>query len=160
MDLHEVMTSLQRASDLDLLRLRTAIDHLLQQPARILAIRQQLHVGQVVDYLNPSLNRMRQGRAIQFKPDGVLIQDDGLAKCLWLPYASIQVDPTSAPKSAPTPLQNRHAFAIGDTVSFEGRDLIQRFGTIERINQKTATLSCDGQSWRVAFALLHHVVDL
>ena len=40
------------ASDLDLLRLRTAIDHLLQQPSRILAIRWQLHVGQVVDYLN------------------------------------------------------------------------------------------------------------
>ena len=160
MDLHEVMTSLQRASDLDLLRLRTAIDHPLQQPARILAIRRQLHAGQVVNYLSLRENRMRQGRVIQFKPDWVLVQDDSLAKCVWIPYASIQVDATAVSKSNPPPRPNRREFVIGDTVSFEGRDLIQRFGTIVRINQKTVTLSCAGQSWRVSFALLHHVVDL
>jgi hypothetical protein len=37
MDLHYLMSALQRATDLDLLRLRTAIDHLLHSPARILA---------------------------------------------------------------------------------------------------------------------------
>ena len=40
MNLHDVMGSLQQASDLDLLRLRTAIDHLLHSPTRILAVRQ------------------------------------------------------------------------------------------------------------------------
>lgn len=45
-------------------------------------------------------------------------------------------------------------------MSFEGRDLIQRLGTVIRLNQKTATLSCDGQQWRVSFALLRRVVDL
>ena len=45
-------------------------------------------------------------------------------------------------------------------MSFEGRDLIVHFGTIERLNQKTATVSCDGQQWRVSYALLRPVIDL
>ncbi len=54
----------------------------------------------------------------------------------------------------------RADFALGETVSFEGRDLIQNLGTIVRLNQKTATVSCDGHQWRVSYALLRHVVDL
>ena len=50
--------------------------------------------------------------------------------------------------------------ARGDKVSFEGDDLIQRAGSIVRINQKTATVSCDDLEWRVSFALLRHVIDL
>jgi hypothetical protein len=45
-------------------------------------------------------------------------------------------------------------------VSFEGRDLLQHVGQVVRLNQKTATVSCDGQEWRVSFALLRHVVDI
>ena len=51
-------------------------------------------------------------------------------------------------------------FALGDTVSFEGRNLIQRLGSIVRINQKTATVSCDDHEWRFSYGLLRHVVDL
>lgn len=74
MDWHELMSSLQQASDLDLLRLRTAIDHLLRHPRRILAVRQRLHVGQEVDYWSLRENRMQHGRIIKFKPDQLLIQ--------------------------------------------------------------------------------------
>jgi ribosome maturation factor RimP len=160
MDLHELMSSLQQTSDLELLRLRTAIDHLLQHPARIVAIRQRLHIGQEVDYLNLRENRMRRGRIIEFKPDQVLIHAEDLSKYWWVPYASIQIDSVPMPPAETATRPTRHDFAVGDTVSFEGRDLIQRFGTIVRVNQKTATLSSDGQEWRVSFALLRHVIDL
>lgn len=158
MDLHELMGSLQQAADLDLLRLYTGIDHLLQHPARILAIRQRLHLGQEVQYLSMRENCMHPGRVIEFRPNEVLIQAED-HKYWWLPYAAIQIDASMAPPPQPQK-PDRSEFALGDTVSFEGRDLIQRFGTIVRINQKTASLSCDGQQWRVSFALLRHVVDL
>jgi len=45
-------------------------------------------------------------------------------------------------------------------VSFIDRNLQHRIGLIRRINQLTATLDCDGQSWRVAFSLLRHLVDV
>lgn len=76
LDLRELMNSLQHACDLDLLRLRTAIDHLLQNSMRILAVRQRLHVGQEIDFWNLRDNRMQHGRITQFKPDQLLILAD------------------------------------------------------------------------------------
>ena len=160
MDLHEVMSSLQQASDLDLLRLNTAIDHLLFSPARILAVRRHLHLGQEVHFWNVRDNRMQQGRITQFKSDQLLILTENPSRYWWAPYAAIQLDPSLTPLPEPPAQLGRSDFALGDTVSFEGRDLIQRLGSIVRMNQKTATVSCDGHEWRVSFALLRHVVDL
>ena len=160
MDLHDLMSSLQQASDLDLLRLRTAIDHLLQSPTRILAVRQRLHVGQEVHYWNLRDNRMQHGRTTKFKSDQLLILAENPPQYWWVPYAAIQFDPRQAPLPEPPRPLGRADFALGDTVSFEGRDLIQRLGSIVRLNQKTATVSCAGHEWRVSFPLLRHVVDL
>jgi len=160
MNLHDLMSSLQQASDLDLLRLRTAIDHLLMQPQRILAVRQRLNVGQQVDFWNLRENRLRRGRVVQFKPDQLLVQTESPAQYWWVSYAAIQLDASPAPPPQPPAHLNRSDFSVGDTVSFEGRDLIQRLGTVVRLNPKTATVSSDGQQWRVPFALLRRVVDL
>ena len=160
MDLHDLMSALQQASDLELLRLRTAIDHLLQSPTRILAVRQRLQLGQEVHFWNLRDNRTQHGRITKFKSDQLLILAENPPQYWWVPYAAIQLDPSQAPlPEPPTPL-GRADFALGDMVSFEGRDLIQRLGSIVRLNQKTATVSCDGHSWRVSFALLRHVVEL
>ena len=160
MDLHEVMSSLQRATDIDLLRLSAAINQLLQSPSRILAIRQHLHIGQVVQFWSVRLNRMQQGRISRFKPDEVLFLTESPTEYWWAPYAAIQLDPNQPPPPPAPKVPGREEFARGETVSFEGRDLIQRVGTIVRLNQKTATVSCDGLEWRVSFALLRHVIDL
>jgi hypothetical protein len=160
MDLHDLMSSLQQASDLDLLRLRTAIDHLLQSPTRILAVRQRLHVGQEIDFWNLRDNRMQHGRITKFKSDQLLILAENPPQYWWVTYAAIQLDPGQAPLPDTAMPLGRSDFALGDTVSFEGRDLIPRLGSIVRMNQKTATVSCDGHEWRVSFALLRHVVNL
>ena len=160
MDLHEVMSSLQQATDVDLLRLSAAIDHLLHSPSRILAVRQHLHLGQQVQFWSLHVNRMQQGRITQFKNDQLLLLTDAPARYWWVPYAAIQLDPNQAPLPPPPKPSQRADFARGDTVSFDGRDLIPRVGTIVRLNQKTATIDCDGTEWRVSFALLRHVIDL
>ncbi len=160
MDLHDLMNELRQAPDLDLLRLRTAIDHLLQSPTRILAVRQRLHVGQEVLFWNLRDNRVQQGRITKFKSDQLLILAENPPQYWWVSYAAIQPDPSQPPLPEPPRPLGRADFALGDTVSFEGRDLIQRVGSIVRLNQKTATVSCDSQEWRVSFALLRHVVDL
>jgi hypothetical protein len=160
MDLPDLMSSLQQATDLDLLRLSTAIDHLLHSPTRILAVRQRLHVGQEVHFWNLRDNRMQQGRITKFKSDQLLILTANPSQYWWVPYAAIQLDPSQASLPQPPKPLGRSDFALGDTVSFEGRDLIQRLGSIVRLNPKTATVSCDGQEWRVSFALLRHVVDI
>ena len=86
LDVRELMNALQHACDLDLLRLRTAIDHLLQSPARMLAVRQHLHVGQEVHFWNQRDNRMQHGRITKFKSDQLLILAENPAQYWWVPY--------------------------------------------------------------------------
>jgi hypothetical protein len=156
------MSALEKAPDLDLLRLRSAIDHLLQNPKRILAIRQRLHRGQAVQFWSLRDGRMHQGCTVQFKPDQVLIHEEAPAQRLvWVEYAAIRLD-DSQPSPAPSPRStlNRADLAVGDSVGFEGQDLIQHIGKIVRLNQKTATVSCPEGEWRVSYALLNRVVDV
>lgn len=85
------------------------------------------------------------------------------AKYKWIRYAAVALDPSAkAAQSQPKQvLPRREDFADGDTVSFEGRDLIRKFGKISRINQKTASIVCeDGHEWRVSFALLQRVMNV
>jgi hypothetical protein len=160
-DLQNAMHSLQQASDLDLLRLYTALGHLLRDPARIMAIRRHLHLGQEVEFWNTRDQRMQHGRIIGFKPDQVLVQTPP-AQNWSIMYAAISIDPSAAPP--PPPPQHRPTradFARGDSVSFEARDMIARFGRIIRLNQKTATIATeDGMEWRVGYGALRRVVNL
>jgi hypothetical protein len=163
MDWHNLMSTLAtQATDLELLQLQTAVEHLLMQPARMIAIRQQLHVGQTVQYLDVRDNRMHGAKVIEFKPDQLMVHASHDGKYKWIRYAAVEMDPSV--KAAPQPkevLPRREDFAVGDTVSFEGRDLIRSFGKISRINQKTASIVCeDGREWRVSFALLQRVMNV
>ena len=97
MQLQDLMNSLQKATDLDLLRLHIAIGHLLRNPTRILAIRQRLHQGQEVDFWSTRDNRMYRGRIIGFKPDQVLVQRDASPESWWVMYAALSLDPSQAP---------------------------------------------------------------
>jgi hypothetical protein len=163
MDWHNLMSTLaNQASDLELLQLQTAVEHLLMQPARMIAIRQQLHIGQTVQYLDVRDNRMHPAKVIEFKPDQLMVHASHDGKYKWIRYASIGLDPSvKVPQQPKEILPRKEDFAADDTVSFEGRDLIRKFGKISRINQKTASIVCeDGHEWRVSFALLQRVMNV
>ena len=161
MELPDVMNSLQQVSDLDLLRLHTAIGHLLRDPARILALRQRLHPGQEVDFWGTRDQRMHRGRIVGFKPDQVLVQTTP-RESWWVMYAALRLDPSESPATpAPERTPSRADCTVADTLSFEPQDLIARFGTIIRLNPKTATIATeDGMQWRVSYAALRRVVNL
>jgi hypothetical protein len=161
-DLQDAMHSLQKASDLDLLRLYTAIGHLLRDPARIIAIRRHLHLGQEVDFWNTRTQRMQRGRIVGFKPDQVLVQTELPSQGWSIMYAAISIDPSAMPPPAPAERRPTRAdFARGDNVSFEPQDMIARFGTIIRMNPKTATVATeDGMEWRVGYGALRRVVNV
>jgi hypothetical protein len=161
MDLNDLMDRLQRLPDVELLRLHAAIDQLLSSPTRILAVRQRLHLGQTVSFWNVRDNRAERGSITRFKTDQVLVLAEHASRYLWVPYAAVLIDPDAPAPEPPPKALRRSDFAIGDTVSFEGRDLIQRLGRITRLNAKTATIDCgDQSSWRVSYALLRHVIDV
>jgi hypothetical protein len=163
LDLRALMSALEHAPDLDLLQLRVAIDHLLHNPKRILAIRARLRTGQLVRFWSVHDRSMRQGRTVQFKPEQVLIHEDGQTTNyqVWTEYAAIKLDDAApVPELKPRPMLTREDFHRGESVSFEGRDLIEHAGNITRLNTKTATVTCPEGEWRVPYALLRRVLDV
>ncbi len=165
----KLMEALNRASSLELYELGTIIDRLLADPRRIIAVRADLHMGQSVRFMDWRDGRMRSGRVMAMGDAKVTVHEDSTRMQWKLPYAAIEPPtepgraaqaPSPAPQ-APPPKPTKADFRRGDKVSFEDKYLQAQVGTILRINQQTATIDTgDGMSWRVAFPLLRHVVDI
>ena len=120
MDWHNLMSTLAtQATDLELLQLQTAVEHLLMQPARMIAIRQQLHVGQTVQYLDVRGNRMHAAKVIDFKPDQLMVHASHDGKYKWIRYAAVGLDTSVKVAQQPKEvLQRREDFTLDDTVTF------------------------------------------
>lgn len=164
----KLIDALSNATSLELFRLRVLIDRLLADPRRIVAIRSALHVGQTVRYCDPQRGEMRSGCVVALGDRQITVREDGTRSAWKLPYAAIEPPGTAEPiegaagisRAAQAPRPKRQDFRRGDRVAFDDRYLQTHVGTIVRINQRTASIECDGQSWRVPFALLRHVVDV
>lgn len=164
------LDALNRASSLELFHLSNVIERLMSDPKRIVEIRLHLNLGKRVRYVDfkapGAALQMRSGTVIAMKATQVTVQDDSTRVAWNLPYAAIEIPAdqqgapeATAPRAPPRP--TRQDFRVGDRVSFEDRHLQTRFGTVTRVNQKTASLDCDDEfNWRVPFGLLRHVIDL
>ncbi|MBC7704366.1 MAG: hypothetical protein H7274_10555 [Rhodoferax sp.] len=160
------------ASSAELYQLSWVIEQLLADPRRIVQARAELHTGQQVQYLHWNDGKMRAARVVAMKDRRVTVFDEASRSHFTLPYAAIVTTPASGPDTddtnasvpaKPTPppeIASRADFRVGNRVSFTDQHLQHRVGLIVRINQRTATLDCDGQTWRVGFGLLRPLVDI
>jgi hypothetical protein len=166
----KLIEELPMATSAELYQLSWVIDQLLADPRRIVQARGQLHTGQQVQYLHWDDGKLRSARVVSMKDRRVTVLDEATRTHFTLPYAAIVLTEPSVAQAAGAPEQNpprpppeiagRADFRVGQRVSFTDQHLQPRIGLIVRINQRTATLDCDGQTWRVAFGLLHHLVDV
>ncbi len=155
-----ILEALRKASAFELFRLRAAIDRALRDPAHNDAIRRCLQRGQQVEYFDARENRMRDGQVIELRPATVMLLDRETATHFLLDYAAINLDGADAVIRENTDRGiGRQEIAIGDRVGFRDRDGRQRHGKVMRLNGKTVTLDCDGMQWRVAYTLLHRMID-
>lgn len=175
------LQALSRASSLELFHLAAVVERMMSEPSRILAIRTRLRLGQAVRYLDtgrlgPEMH-LRSGIVIAMRDTTLTVQEDGTRAHRKLPYAAIEMptadaarttagdDPAAADRDPPVrsaPRPGRADFSVGERVGFEDRHLQTRIGTIVRINQRTATVRCegDGTGWRVPFGAMRRVIDL
>ncbi len=86
-----------------------------------------------------------------------------------IPYVAIEAALSSTgeqpkvydPPPEPAAQQGRVEFKLGDRIAFDDAKGLAQVGMITRINRRTATLQiADGKTWRVAFQLLRHVVEV
>jgi hypothetical protein len=160
MNFSELLEALNQASGFELYRLRVAIDRALTDPKWTIAIRAQLHVGQEIEYFDPRANRLCPGQILEFRTKEVLVRQTDTQQLWWLAYPAINVNhvDVSVRETSQQGL-SRNEVAIGDTVGFVDHEQRQRSGKVMRLNDKTVTLHCEGQKWRVAYALLHRVLN-
>ena len=153
----KLIEDLPMASSAELYQLSWVIEQLLADPRRIVQARTELHTGQQVQYLHWDDGKRRAARVVAMKDRRVTVFDEASRSHLTLPYAAIITTPpggteTDAAASAhakPTPppeIASRADFRVGNRVSFTDQNLQHRVGLIVRINQRTATLKCDGQT--------------
>jgi hypothetical protein len=160
MNFSETIATLNKASAFDLFRLRAAIDRVLDQPGWMVAVQSRLRVGQTVDYFDPQANRSHAGQVLELRRKQAVILDIETRKRWLISYAAINLDGADVEiREQPAQGLGRNAVAIGDAVGFLDRNHQQRSGKIVRLNDKTVTLLCGHQQWRVAYSLLHRVVD-
>jgi hypothetical protein len=163
----KLIEALNRASSLELFQLSTLVDRMLSDPRRIIAVRTNMHMGQVVRFLDWRSGQMRSGRVIAMGDTNVTLHDEATRNQWKLPYAAVETPSAQSttaqqPPHAPPPVKpGRGDFRCGEKVSFEDKYMRTQVGMIVRINQRTATVDAgDGGSWRVAFSLLRHVIDI
>lgn len=160
MNYSEILAQLKAASAFDLYRLRAAIDRTLDEPAWMLAVQARLQVGQTIEYFDPQINASRTGQVLELRRKQAVVLDTETAQRWLISYAAINLDGADVDiRERPRKGLGRNEVAIGDWVGFVGRDHRERSGRVVRLNDKTVTLECEGQKWRVAYSLLHRVFD-
>lgn len=167
----KLIEDLPMASSAELYQISWVIEQLLADPRRIVQARAALHTGQQVQYLHWEDGKMRAARVVAMKDRRVTVFDEASRSHFTIPYAAIvttqpggtEADAVASAPAKPTPppeIASRADFRVGNRVSFTDKNLQHRVGLIVRINQRTATLDCDGQTWRVGFGLLRPLVDI
>jgi len=160
MDYTATLAALAKASAFDLYRLRAAIDRILDQPGWMAAVQARLRIGQDITYFDPQANRSHQGQVLELRRKQAVVLDVATQKRWLISYAAINLDGADVEiREQPKQGLGRNAVAVGDIVGFVDRHQQQRSGRIIRLNDKTVTLLCGQQQWRVAYGLLHRVVD-
>ena len=173
-DRTQIAAALESASSLELYQLACLLERMLADPRRIVAVRKLLHHGQLVRCVDARSGELVSMRiAAMHDTEVTLIDPRGSSQGRRVPYTAIeppeQAEVIATHPDAPNPKQPEDAprkpgradFKRGDKVAFEDKYLRRQVGVIVRINQLTASIDCDsGESWRVGFHLLRHVVDI
>ncbi|WP_281078463.1 hypothetical protein [Variovorax paradoxus] len=128
-------------------------------------------MGQLVQYWDWGTGKLRQARIVAMKDRQVTLIDEQSQQRFSVLYAAI-VPPeeqpntltaaspsaaAAAPLRPPPEINRKQDFRVGQRVSFVDQSLKRQVGEIKRLNQRTATVHCDGRAWRVGFGLLQHV---
>lgn len=162
----DILDSLRQAPSAELYRLYLAIGKMLDDPRRILEVRQRLHLGMEVSYFRgDALAPPSHGTVVELRQTQAVIQDNQGRQRLSVLYAAVIPDtargPTHAPPSPP-PRAQREEFFVGDTVGFTDKHLSERVGIIVSLTAKTASIAVNDSEghWWVSYALLRKIVDI
>ena len=89
------------------------------------------------------------------------VREDATHQQWRLPYPAVVPDASAraAPSPQPTPTK-QVTLKVGDKAGFTDKHLRERVGVVVRVNDRTISLDCDGERWRVSPHFLRKVIDV
>ena len=161
MDYNAILNELNNASLFELYRLNVAIGRQLDDRNRLNLIKNQLKIGQLINYFDEKENRLIEATVVELKITKLIVknQHDGV---LWnIPYYCLNIDDSN------TDIQNtssqkidRNNLKVGDDVCFKDKKGNELFGQVTKLNSKTAGILVGQAKWRVAYTLLSPVINV
>ena len=84
-----LIDALNQTTSLELYQLSALVERLMTDPRRIVAVRKDLHLGQVVRFYDERRDTMREGRIVEMREAQVTLHDTQQRVQWKLPYAAI-----------------------------------------------------------------------
>ncbi len=159
MNYSETINSINNASAFDLYRLRVAITQMLDDPERIRKVRENLRVGDAIEYFESKTNQVHKAKLLKLQRTRALVEDIADNKrweipIFWINVHAVDTQITEKQKRG----LGRNEISVGEHVGFVDNEGFEHYGVVVRLNQNTVTLNCDGRKWRVAYCYLFKVI--
>lgn len=160
MDYSKILKTLNEASLFDLYRLQVAINHQLEAPDRIKAIKRYLKPDQTITYFDSELNKLVEAIVIKVRRTRLLVENRHDGRRWSIPFYSVNLDNVDTDLHTSGEGIAKAQLKVGERVGFRDRQDQELYGVVIRLNPKTATLMVDnGVKWRVAYKLLFPIID-
>ena len=160
MNYSSILEALNQASLFELYRLDVAIKNQLEDPSRLLAVKQALRPGQTLTWFDSKANRLVEARLLEVNRTRALVQNSLEGKRWTIPFYLINLDGQDVEIAARQRRGvDRNSLKVGDRVVFEDRQGREQFGQVLKLNPKSASVQVGPTRWRVGYGLMAPVID-
>lgn len=159
MDYNRILSELQDASLFDLFRLQVAIGDVLDDPARLTAIKRVLRAGMEITFFDEKANRLIPARLLKVQKTRAAIQELESGKHWTIPIYMINLENQETDIAPSRQSVDRLSARRGDMVGFTNREGQDQFGTIVKLNPKRAKIQTEHGIWAVPYSMLFTVIE-
>jgi hypothetical protein len=148
---------LKGASAFEIYRLSVALKNELDNPKRLSYINKKIVLGDTVEYFDARAQTFISAKVIRKNAKSVIVLHD---EQQWkIPLYMLKIDSRDFIFEEKEKGLNKNNLKIGDLVGFHHQEEVIT-GAIQRLNQKTVTLTTpDQKKWRVPYIFLHQIID-
>jgi len=162
MDYTQILKDLEGATTFDLYRLVSAMRDEMESTERIKKVRSGLRVGQTITWFDSNTHKLVRSEILKLNKLRCLVKNLEDGERWNVVYASINTEDEAVDINMNQEYGvKKSELRVGDTITYVSRDNIQVFGTVLKLNPKTAGVkTVDGQGWRVPYSVLKKIVEM
>ena len=158
----QLVAFLKHASLHEIYRISHAMRNELENPQRILAVKEKIKEGDYVEYFDSRTQVLIRARILEKQKKKVFVQNCDDMKRWELPYSWLKIDSREINFRNPEKKGlHKNELSVGQWVGFtNSRNGETVVGRIQSLNQKTVSLiTPQGGQWRVSYTLLYTIID-